>query len=570
MPTITNAATVGGSGTFYNDAELDFSTYKFGTAAIKFDGSLKSYVKSSQSVSLGSQDWCLEMWLNLAAAQPNASARLAQVSPDLPNEFGPGHVSLRAAGGLALVVYDYSSSTPLISTSENLLGAGWKHVAVSREGSAWRLFVDGALVGSATWAGAVTGTNPLLLGGNSYSATGMSGHLDDIRLTVGAARYTAAFTAPTASFANYVSQSDPYFSSVTLLLLMNGADNSQSITDSASSPNTITAVGNAKLSAGDSKFGGTSAYFDGTGDYFSAPSSSNFAFGTGDFTIEFWLKTTDSSCAILDNYTSGTNGSWQVFISTSGTLQFWKSASAVKTSIAIVNDGAWHHVAIVRASGGVAFYIDGTVDGATVSVTDNFNYLANPFAVGAQVATRNAAYDYLGYLDDIRITKGVARYTANFIPPTTQLATSSAPGQSGDSLFSSVQILYFADAYAKPKALTRYDTVTYSQFAPSWPFTYKKIDADPIVLRRVDYGGFGRVYGTVKIKGAPDVPVARRVRLIRDLDGVCVSEVWSDPVTGAYEFRGFDPLQRYTVLAYDYQQNFRAVIADNLTPEAYL
>lgn len=131
-------------------------------------------------------------------------------------------------------------------------------------------------------------------------------------------------------------------------------------------------------------------------------------------------------------------------------------------------------------------------------------------------------------------------------------------------------MLYTANSYVQYKAYTRSDTITYSQFAPSWPITNKKLDNDPVMLRRVDYGGNGRVYGTVNIKGTPNVPVARRVRLIRDLDGVCVSEVWSDPVTGAYDFRGFDPLQRYTVLAYDYQQNFRAVVADNLTPEAYL
>lgn len=79
--------------------------------------------------------------------------------------------------------------------------------------------------------------------------------------------------------------------------------------------------------------------------------------------------------------------------------------------------------------------------------------------------------------------------------------------------------------------------------------------------------GRGRVYGTIKVKGSPDYPVRRRVRLFRDNDGVCVGEVWSDVTTGAYEFTGIDLSLRYTVVSYDSPPSFRAVIADNLTPE---
>lgn len=81
------------------------------------------------------------------------------------------------------------------------------------------------------------------------------------------------------------------------------------------------------------------------------------------------------------------------------------------------------------------------------------------------------------------------------------------------------------------------------------------------------HGGNGRVSGTVKIKGTPDYAVRRRVRLIRDRDGKMIREMWSNATTGAYQFDYVDERERYTVLAYDYAQNFRAVVADNLTPE---
>ncbi len=91
--------------------------------------------------------------------------------------------------------------------------------------------------------------------------------------------------------------------------------------------------------------------------------------------------------------------------------------------------------------------------------------------------------------------------------------------------------------------------------------------AGVFLLKSLYWGGRGRVYGTVKVKGTPDYAVYRRVRLFRDRDGVCVGEVWSDPTTGAYEFTYVDETLRYTVVSYDHFASFRAVVADNLTPE---
>lgn len=81
-------------------------------------------------------------------------------------------------------------------------------------------------------------------------------------------------------------------------------------------------------------------------------------------------------------------------------------------------------------------------------------------------------------------------------------------------------------------------------------------------------GARGRITGTVKIKGTPDYPVSRRVRLYRELDGALVAQTFSDPITGEYEFDGVNVSLRYTALAYDHTYNFRAVVSDNLTPEA--
>ena len=89
------------------------------------------------------------------------------------------------------------------------------------------------------------------------------------------------------------------------------------------------------------------------------------------------------------------------------------------------------------------------------------------------------------------------------------------------------------------------------------------------VLKSGDFihGGHGRIIGTVEEKASPNLPLRRRVRLHRDVDGLCVRETWSDATTGAYEFADINPAYRYTAIAYDYAHNHRAVAADNLTPE---
>jgi hypothetical protein len=104
------------------------------------------------------------------------------------------------------------------------------------------------------------------------------------------------------------------------------------------------------------------------------------------------------------------------------------------------------------------------------------------------------------------------------------------------------------------------------KFPVEWPV---KTFAPPLLVRsnNVTYGGPGRIAGTVKVKASPDTPVRRRVLLLDDRAGHCIAETWSDPTTGAYEFRNIDRRLTYTVIAYDYTKSKKLVIADNITPE---
>jgi len=154
---------------------------------------------------------------------------------------------------------------------------------------------------------------------------------------------------------------DIYFSDVSLLLHMNGANNSTSFLDSSSSTKTVTANGGAKISNVTPKFGSGNGFFnslDSVEDYLSITTSlDSFRFSTNDFTIECWIRCTIGNAAIIDAYSGNPSSSidngYQLFINNSGNIEFWIGAnvSATVTSSGDLRDGNWHHVAISKNSG---------------------------------------------------------------------------------------------------------------------------------------------------------------------------------------------------------------------------
>lgn len=205
---------------------------------------------------------------------------------------------------------------------------------------------------------------------------------------------------------------DPDFASVVLLLHCDGMDGSTTFTDSSNSAHTITAVGNTQISTTAPKFGTGAALFDGVADSLSAPASANWAFGTADFTVEYWLKSSSSS---NQQYFAlpVTNG-WSILLY--GGLIYWQSIYEVTNlynRTPTFLDGNWHHIAHCRSGTSHRFFVDGAQVGATVTDSTNYAISGTALAIGSA-----AGRHYNGRFDDIRITKGVARYTADFTPPT--------------------------------------------------------------------------------------------------------------------------------------------------------
>lgn len=220
---------------------------------------------------------------------------------------------------------------------------------------------------------------------------------------------------------------DQHFEQVVLLLHMEGINGSNAFVDSSLSQKTVTAAGNAAISTAKSKWGGASLLLDGSGDYLSVQGYDDFVFGTDDFTVELWINTTATTEKVLvDQYAGASTDAWQFSIK-NGVLQ-WHSGGAYALAGSIpVNTGAWHHVAATRSAGTLRLFVNGTLDG-TVALGANYTTKL-ALGIGAQISFRTASYDLPGNIDDLRITKGVCRYTANFTPPTAPFQDMPNPGR---------------------------------------------------------------------------------------------------------------------------------------------
>lgn len=212
-----------------------------------------------------------------------------------------------------------------------------------------------------------------------------------------------AGTWPSASY-------DPFRDNVLLLLHFDGANNSTTFTDTSPTPKTFTAAGNAKISTAQSKFGGASLLLDGTGDWLSA--TNNFAMSASQsFTVECWVywPTKPTGYAMI---LSESNAGGSKYITVNGSsveVQFGGSAATTVSAAYTFSNATWHHLAVVRDGTSVAIYVDGVSQ--TVANATQSNAM---FDVGATMYIGRFGDDankleFNGYIDDLRITRGVAR-----------------------------------------------------------------------------------------------------------------------------------------------------------------
>jgi hypothetical protein len=207
-----------------------------------------------------------------------------------------------------------------------------------------------------------------------------------------------------------------------LMLHMNGDDESTDFPDDSDSEHVATPSGNAQISTDQSKFGGSSLYCDGSASFLTVPDHDDFEFGLGDFTIDFWYRPagTASLRILVAKYAQSAYGSFVPFqngntitLYASSNNSSWDVASN-RPIVAGLLSNVWMHFAYVR-EGGTTY--TSYLDGNQVDTFENSSELQDG-TQNIQIGGVPSSFYYTGYIDEVRISKGIARWTENFTPPT--------------------------------------------------------------------------------------------------------------------------------------------------------
>ena len=396
-----------------------FSPHRHGGHSLGLDGT-NDYLQVPQTTDLDlTGDFTVEMWVYLN---------------ELKNQ---GLISKWSGAGLfGWTLYNSGSALVFIASSGSGAGTStnfsqapvtnqWMHLAISRTSGTISTYINGTRTNTNTSNENCTANTELTIGsdGSALSSWSLNGYMRDVRIVNGTGLYTgASFTVPTEPLTaitntKFLLGDLPYFK------------------DQSTSNGTITVGGNASLkpiSLFDNdpyskSSHGASAYFDGTGDYLTGASSATIGIGTGDFTIECWFYATDGTSVDRGIWETRTDGypNWSDGLSltrlTETTFRLYGSSALIVSSATTITNN-WNHLAVVRNSGTLKFFVNGVSQG-TVSNSTNMNS-AQPIVIGSgRYTTSNSTPTHAvkGYIQDFRVVIGTAVYTSAFTPPTEPL-----------------------------------------------------------------------------------------------------------------------------------------------------
>ena len=471
-----------GSGTTWNDISgsgnngtlTNGPTYSSANSgSIVFDGT-NDYVNTPNSASLlavGNGSFTFASWFKLSGTKTWAQNLIRRDNFLVEGGENRRIIAMNITANTNFVsfgIYDGGGNNAI--TSQNLSDGLWHYVVGVRESSTGTnyVYVDGVLKAQAVY----NNTQPFNTSNASYAIGNVSsnytaepffGNIAQAQIynrALSAAEILQNYNALLPRYYSIVTsglvlnldagnpnsysppRSDQYASSLVLAVPMNGANNGTTFTDQSAiikgsgTAKAITRNGDTKTLTAQSKFYGSSGFFDGTGDYLSIPDDADFDLGTSNFTIEGFVYVTATSGSQQTFIAKGTGanfqasyhialtagGTWVYYLSGNGST--WSIASAITIGTNALN--TWQHIALVRNGSTFTPYLNGVAGTPTTSSTALFD--SNKiFSVGADDPGNQLLF---GYLQDLRIYKGVAKYTTNFKPPSISsgVTISSASG----------------------------------------------------------------------------------------------------------------------------------------------
>jgi hypothetical protein len=213
--------------------------------------------------------------------------------------------------------------------------------------------------------------------------------------------------------------SDKFFGNVSALLGFDGTNNSTTFTDTTGK--VWMARGNAKISTAQSKFGGASGLFDGSGDWIDTPNHADFAFGAGEFTLECWIRPTaitgGTFPGIISQRESLTSNHSFTWFYTTTTIGFVVNNNAFSINYSYsLQLNVWTHLALSKNGSTYRMYANGTLIGTTGSAP-TINAATGVIRISAFDSGPFSGSYITGYIEELRVTKGLGRYLANFNVP---------------------------------------------------------------------------------------------------------------------------------------------------------
>ena len=296
-----------------------------------------------------------------------------------------------------------ANSGDVLNGDTTLVANRWYHLAHTRTSGVNRLFVNG-VVQSSTYTDNTSrgfGGNPFIIANNSNC------YISNFRYVKGTSLYTTTFTPPTSPLTA--------ISGTGLLTCQ-----SNRFIDNTANNITITPAGDVAIKSINPfrNNSGQSYYFAGTSYMAGRSDDPNFGFGKDNFTIEGWVYPTATDAYLIVDTRRQNEGKVNLGLTNAAAGMLVSYGS---TAIVTANTGAgmnrWTHFAAVRTANTMTLYLNGLV-AANGSMTDDLGTTGS-FCLGtAGDARGNNSYDFHGYLSDVRITRGYARYTTAFTPPT--------------------------------------------------------------------------------------------------------------------------------------------------------
>ena len=317
--------------------------------------------------------------------------------------------------------YGSNESATNLRSSPITLNA-WHYIRIVRSSGVFYMSVNGKVgtrsnygANGLSWSDTRTFNANSVIGitGQASGYTLGQAFMSDFRVIVGTALTTGDFTPPTAPV-----------SAVTNTKLLT-CTNKNSVFDGIADQRVISLNGNATVTGSQSNFvNESSVYFDGSGDYVSVTDGRWKTFGSDDLTIEGWFRAdalSGTRYILGDGASSGQTNTSSFNICTVGsnlTVYAWVGSLLTLTGSTTLSSATWYHFALTRNGDTFTLWLNGSSD-ATATRSGSVNDSAVSMSIG-RTGDYNGLY-FAGYIQDVRVTKGLARYTTSFTPSTTTL-----------------------------------------------------------------------------------------------------------------------------------------------------